>query len=238
MGRSDDCDIVVRSSRASRRHAELLVTDTGAELEDLGSANGTYVNGAILVKKHQLADGDFIVIGDLGLELTFETGDEKRAPRAALMSNPDIDRVDRHPSTTRVNAIEVLVAVADRAFDSDQPEQAERVLERWLNKALDDARNGRPVSPEARAMALGYSLRIASGLRAKRWIDYTFELLTAMGQPMNPELAKSIANTIAIVRPTPPAMTGYEQALAALPESPEVNWTLAQLARWRGVLGS
>jgi len=228
---------VIRSSRASRRHAELVVTETGATLDDLGSANGTSVNGSILTKQHTLTDGDFIVIGDLGLELAFQTGDDEPAPRGALMSDPGLDRADRHPSTTRVNAIEVLVAVADRAFDSDQPEQAERVLERWLNKALDDARNGRPVSPEARAMALAYSLRIAAGLRAKRWIDYTFELLAALRHPLSPELAKSLANTIAVVRPTSPAMTAYEQALAEGPESPEVNWTLAQLARWRSVLG-
>jgi pSer/pThr/pTyr-binding forkhead associated (FHA) protein len=237
MGRADDCAVVIRSSRASRRHAELIVTDAGATLEDLGSANGTYVNGAILTKRHQLSDGDFIVIGDLGLELVFKTGDDEPPKRGPLMSDPGADRADRHPSTTRVNAIEVLVAVADRAFDSEQPEQAERVLERWLNKALDDARAGKALSPESRKMALEYSLRIGVGLRAKRWVDYTFELLTALRQPMTPELAKAIANAIAVVRPTPPAIAGYEQALAAVPQSPEVDWTLAQLARWRSVLG-
>jgi len=237
MGRSEDCTIVIRSSRASRRHAELIVGDAGATLEDLGSANGTYVNGAILTKRHQLSDGDFIVIGDLGLELAFKTGDDEPPARGPLMSETDVDRADRHPSTTRVNALEVLLAVADRALDSDQPEQAERVLERSLNRALDDARAGKAVSPESRKMALEYSLRIGVGLRAKRWIDYTFELLTALRHPLTPELAKSIAQAIAVVRPTLPALTAYEQALASLPDTPEVSWALAQLARWRGTLG-
>ena len=62
MGRSRDCDIVVADPNASRLHAEVRHIGLDYFLVDMGSTNGTEVNGQ-LVKRHALADGDTIVIG-------------------------------------------------------------------------------------------------------------------------------------------------------------------------------
>lgn len=63
FGRSSDNHIVVPDQRTSRRHA--LIQREGAEywVEDLGAANGTYVNGARLGERVQLRHGDEITIG-------------------------------------------------------------------------------------------------------------------------------------------------------------------------------
>jgi len=46
IGRSSDCDICLAAAHLSRRHAELTVTEDGVlYIKDLGSANGTYLNG-------------------------------------------------------------------------------------------------------------------------------------------------------------------------------------------------
>lgn len=45
IGRSSDCDICLAAAHLSRRHAELTVTDGVLYIKDLGSANGTYLNG-------------------------------------------------------------------------------------------------------------------------------------------------------------------------------------------------
>ena len=45
IGRDPDSDMVVDDLMASRRHAELRPTATGFEIADLGSQNGTFVNG-------------------------------------------------------------------------------------------------------------------------------------------------------------------------------------------------
>lgn len=45
IGRSSDCDICVAAAHLSRRHAELTVADGVLYIKDLGSANGTYLNG-------------------------------------------------------------------------------------------------------------------------------------------------------------------------------------------------
>ena len=62
MGRMSDCDIVLADPRASRQHAEIQPVGHGFVLSDLGSMNGTVVNGTP-VREHQLTDGDEIRVG-------------------------------------------------------------------------------------------------------------------------------------------------------------------------------
>ena len=45
LGRHDDCVIRIKSSQVSRRHCELFEVGGQLMLRDLGSSNGTYVNG-------------------------------------------------------------------------------------------------------------------------------------------------------------------------------------------------
>ena len=62
MGRSRDCDVTVPDPNASRVHAEVRHVGLDYYLVDMGSTNGTEVNGQI-VKRHALAHGDTIVMG-------------------------------------------------------------------------------------------------------------------------------------------------------------------------------
>jgi FHA domain/DUF1707 SHOCT-like domain len=62
LGRSPHCDYVVGDMTVSARHAELRRTAGGWSLRDLGSRNGTRVNGW-LVKEQRLVDGDEVALG-------------------------------------------------------------------------------------------------------------------------------------------------------------------------------
>jgi len=65
IGRSADCDIPIRDRYLSRHHAELHLSANGGWIvRDLGSANGTYVNGHRLERDYLLRTGDRIRIGD------------------------------------------------------------------------------------------------------------------------------------------------------------------------------
>ena len=46
FGRSRDCDVPIDAPRASRHHAEIFPEDGGHAVRDLGSTNGTLLNGA------------------------------------------------------------------------------------------------------------------------------------------------------------------------------------------------
>ena len=70
LGRGSDADIVLEDSFSSSRHARLYPQGDAVVIEDLGSTNGTYLNGEPLGGPQPLHDGDRIRIGDS--EFTFE----------------------------------------------------------------------------------------------------------------------------------------------------------------------
>jgi hypothetical protein len=69
VGRSKECDIVIEDPSASRQHAELRRENGAYWIVDLGSTNGTEVNGK-RVERAQLETGDRITVGQT--ELLFE----------------------------------------------------------------------------------------------------------------------------------------------------------------------
>jgi len=68
IGRAPDCELVLRDSRVSRRHARLSARDGVLVLTDLGSTNGTRVNGH-RVSEVVLGAGDRILIGETTLTI-------------------------------------------------------------------------------------------------------------------------------------------------------------------------
>ena len=63
IGRDPQCTVVLNSLGVSRIHAKLQVTPERAMLHDLGSKNGTSVNGTRIKEPAELRDGDQIKIG-------------------------------------------------------------------------------------------------------------------------------------------------------------------------------
>jgi pSer/pThr/pTyr-binding forkhead associated (FHA) protein len=63
-GQGDVWDIVLVDRAVSRPHAEILRQGESFLLKDLGSANGTLVNGVALTEPHPLSDGDAITLGE------------------------------------------------------------------------------------------------------------------------------------------------------------------------------
>jgi serine/threonine protein kinase len=63
VGRTSDCDVVLRASDISKQHCRITIEPGSVTLEDLGSANGTFVNGQ-KVRKAQLDDRDRISFAD------------------------------------------------------------------------------------------------------------------------------------------------------------------------------
>lgn len=62
IGRREDCDLRIAVGAVSRKHCRLLISTETVEVEDLGSSNGTFVNGN-KVQRATLAAGDTIQIG-------------------------------------------------------------------------------------------------------------------------------------------------------------------------------
>lgn len=71
VGRDALCDIAFDSQTISRRHARVFTANGAVYLEDLGSQNGTAVNGAVLHAANILRSGDEITMGDVRFRLKF-----------------------------------------------------------------------------------------------------------------------------------------------------------------------
>lgn len=70
IGRSEECDVRPLSEEVSRRHCAVHVGPAEAWIEDLGSRNGTFVNGTKITEKMRIKDGDIIRVGALELQVS------------------------------------------------------------------------------------------------------------------------------------------------------------------------
>lgn len=62
IGRDPDCDVVVPMRQVSRHHSRVINSSEGIIVEDLGSKNGTFINGNRIQEPTPLADGDELQI--------------------------------------------------------------------------------------------------------------------------------------------------------------------------------
>ncbi len=124
VGRAADNDIRLQSAHASRHHCRLVVEADGTYVVDLGSSNGTAVNGERIARQ-RLGGGDVIAIG--GTELRVEDlagpGDtlhEEAGPAsAAALAHPTRDDLKTFARITRALASETeLQALLRRIVDS------------------------------------------------------------------------------------------------------------------------
>jgi adenylate cyclase len=68
IGRSPECQVVLRDFGISRQHAKIIVAEDGVRIQDLKSKNGTQVNGVPVVEA-PLKDGDRILLGKFQITL-------------------------------------------------------------------------------------------------------------------------------------------------------------------------
>ena len=85
IGRDPSNDISIKDSEVSRQHARLLAQAGDYVLEDLGSTNGTFVNGQRLIGPHLLKPGEMVLFAE-NVSLVYEetTPDED----ATIVSEP------------------------------------------------------------------------------------------------------------------------------------------------------
>lgn len=95
IGREEGCDVCLRDPKASRQHARIIVENSVAEVEDLGSSNGTRLNGKA-IRRRVLRPGDVIQIGTSLVafkEEEEETG-EREEEEAAEAPAPPVEVIE------------------------------------------------------------------------------------------------------------------------------------------------
>ncbi|HST16882.1 MAG TPA: adenylate/guanylate cyclase domain-containing protein, partial [Gaiellaceae bacterium] len=82
-----EADVTIEDPLISRRHAAIRPIGGGLEIEDLGSLNGTWVNGVRIEGRRTLEDGDFVQLGGASFEIE-RTRDSGRTVLASTITTP------------------------------------------------------------------------------------------------------------------------------------------------------
>lgn len=206
LGRDPSCHVVLDRALISRRHARIAVEKHRVTIEDLGSMNGVFVNGARIEGTRDLFDGDWVTIGNEELELAIGESGRTRIPvetqadpeKLRPSSQQELENLRKTPPqderpTERSRTLEILSAIADRAFESNRLTDAEEMLKLTLLDLLQDATSGLPLEADAHDFAVRYGLKLASGSGDPRWFDYVIDLLRAERTPCTAALARELS---------------------------------------------
>ncbi|MDF1850799.1 MAG: adenylate/guanylate cyclase domain-containing protein [Verrucomicrobiales bacterium] len=103
IGRSSECEVILPDPRVSQRHAMILKQDGGFYLFDLGSFNGSYLNGSRVTATRQLSTGDVLTFAEH--DFTFQqTGGE--------VSGEDLDNFGGS-TIALIRSTPVIILVSD-----------------------------------------------------------------------------------------------------------------------------
>ena len=211
IGRSSNCHLVLDDGLVSRRHAQIVVTDERALIEDFGSANGVFVNGRRVAGTEALHAGDQLQVGKqtflvravprqamakpserfnaetlhgLPIAQSAAVGQAKdpAADTKSDLRSPEVE------ATHREEALELLGGVADKVLALGRGEEAERVLSTALNNVLVGVKTGRELAPRVVGRAASYAGKLAEATARGKWIDYTIDLYAALRRPLPIEL--------------------------------------------------
>ncbi len=134
VGRGDDCHLRPKSDAISRRHCEISVKDGQVIVRDLGSKNGTFVNGDRIQEERVVKSGETVQFGPLSFEVMIDhtLGGEKK---------PKVKSVKEAAARTTANSKDT--ALLEEGNISD-----------WLQEADEQERERRMIDPETRQMKL------------------------------------------------------------------------------------
>ena len=117
IGRSSDCDVALADQSVSRRHCAVEAASGALAVVDLGSINGTFVNGRAIVSA-RLAPGDLLRVGAVELECRGEHGDA--GPRRTAEIGGDASSIEtvvsREIVPSRVGWLEAAARGEERAL--------------------------------------------------------------------------------------------------------------------------
>jgi hypothetical protein len=221
IGRTNDCRLALEDPLVSRRHALITVQHDGVFLHDLGSRNGVFLNGLRIEKPEPLREGDQIRIGSHDLVIHGVSNVPPKPvgrPHTATLQDvrvADLMRDDYDATTSitsQMPAIErkpssftLIGGVADKALAMGRVEDAERMLQRMLTDVMARAKKGE-ATPALAEEAAVYAARLAGATGRGSWVDYIFELYTAMKALLPARVVDELYAVVRKVKHTDKAM--------------------------------
>ncbi|MGH1340716.1 MAG: FHA domain-containing protein [Nannocystales bacterium] len=206
IGRLPDCWLTIDDDLASRQHARFHIAGPTAVLVDLGSRNGTFVNGQRIVGRRTVHDGDKVRVGreilvvvrsdqpiddfdDGGLRRTLAPGEDTRFP----------------------SLIGQLVEKSLRVGKVKEAERYASALTNQLGASPVDVEH--PAAQACVSCLLGLAEHTASGV----WVDRLFQLHVKQNWLMQVEVIDRVRGALDRIPRVPGhALADYEQQLRRL----------------------
>jgi CheY-like chemotaxis protein len=162
IGRGTDCEIHLFDPALSRHHCRLLLRDDRLVIEDLGSRNGTLVNGQKVTEPRVLAEGDSIGVGASVFAVRLHAELNVGVPRRVLVVEDDADTADTLAMLLRGWGHDVQVARnGERALAAARARRPDTVL---LDLNLGNGPDG---------LEVAFRLRDEAGLHDTRMFAVT-----------------------------------------------------------------
>ncbi len=202
IGRSPECHITIEDPLISRKHSKIMVTATTATYVDLGSRNGSRINGRFLTGPTPLQDADRIRLGAQEL-VFFQVGAERRASRATgamlfcrkcATPFPEGAQVCPHCGATptaqpaedetmsglvleprRTWMLQLMGEVLDRALTTKKVGEAERILQRAAAEFSERVTAGEPIDSRQLTQIADYALRLATIKGDAEWVRWVVD---------------------------------------------------------------
>lgn len=205
IGRNLECWLTLDDELTSRCHARIHVADGQAEVEDLGSRNGTFVNDRRLKDRQPLKAGDRIRIGReiievLGTDASLEAEED------------DLKRTLAPGEDTRFPNL--MGQLVEKSLKVGKVKEAERYAQALNNQLMATFVAGdHPAAKSCVECLLALAEKTANG----QWVDRVFRLHVKHGWVMSPEVLGQLRKVLDRIPRVPgSAMRDYERKLRAL----------------------
>ena len=191
VGRATD-GLVLADERCSRRHCRFEATPSGLVVEDLGSTNGTYVNGATIVGPTRVRAGDVVMVGSSRIVVA----DDGAPPVASAPSGDEVGAtVDRLRAsvvggtvtiafTDIVDSTAIGVGLGDRAWFAllGRHDRITRgLLPDFEGTEIKHQGDGFMLAFPSARQAVGFGAALQRELARRRALDASFPVHVRMG---------------------------------------------------------
>jgi hypothetical protein len=210
IGRSASCQVTIEDPLVSRQHARLMITGSQASLEDLGSRNGSFVNGRPVSGAVEVHDGDRLRIGTQELVLCSVQAPSRQAKAgtrptgfmchcsscgqpypAELLECPNCgstERLDEDTISGFVGAesqrnwtLALLVDVLERAVLLERWDDVERILRRAKPTVEERLDSGHALLREQVDGLAAAAARLAESRQQAEWGRWALSVHATLG---------------------------------------------------------
>jgi predicted component of type VI protein secretion system len=195
LGRSQDVEVPVDDELVSRRHAEIVVTEGGAAIRDLGSRNGVLLGPRRLPAGElvPLAHGDTFVVGATRCIFARRRGRSERVlktVRASMVSGPSSGASLDSPTGAHVTHLTFL-AEADRSLAQGRLDRFATATHLLLENLSTAGVNGLAHEDPAVSAAARHALQLAE-MRGVEWVELLLDLYTPPGYVLSAQAVATL----------------------------------------------